>query len=82
MRWSFGLHDFIEMKHHLDVGNDGQTSIYHSNLKFFRLYKNNLLGLTGTLGSEECKNFLHNIYFVDTVEVPTFKYKNFKELKP
>ena len=81
VRWQYGLHDFLEIKHHQSIGQDGGTSIYYSNLKYFTSYKSDLYGMTGTLGSSVCRKFLSEIYNVDTLEIPTFQYKQFTKLK-
>lgn len=51
MRWGNGIHQYLEMKHNIKQKSDGFTSIFQSNAKFFCMYKQNIYGLTGTLGS-------------------------------
>lgn len=65
------------MKHHLPLGSDGFTSIYYSNHRFFINYKSEIYGLTGTLGSKVCRDFLKKTYTVDEIEIPTFNIKRF-----
>lgn len=57
-RWSNGLHEFLEMKHKLVIKQEGLVKIYQSNHKLFSQYGENILGLTGTLGSPVCRKFL------------------------
>eukprot|EP01038_Epipyxis_sp_PR26KG_P010980 gene10980-14748_t len=71
-RWQHGLHEFLELKHNLPFGRDGLTSVYYSNWRFFAEYKGNICGLTGTLGSLHCREFLAKVYKVDSLIVPTF----------
>jgi preprotein translocase subunit SecA len=37
-RWQNGLHEFLELKHGLPVGQDSFTSLYYSNLRFYTDY--------------------------------------------
>ena len=49
-QWQDGLHQFLQIKHGLDVTTESLTSNFISNLGHFDKYKH-LYGLTGTLGS-------------------------------
>ena len=42
---------------------------------YFKKYKSNLFGLTGTLGSKKAKEILEEIYSVDLVNIPTQREK-------
>jgi preprotein translocase subunit SecA len=72
-RWQNGLHEFLELKHGLPVGQDSFTSLYYSNLRFYTDYGTGLCGLTGTLGSIHTCTFLSDTYGTDIFRVPTFR---------
>lgn len=55
VHWIDGLHQFLQIKHGLPVSTEGMTSNFISNLGHFDKYKEQLYGLTGTLGSEKSK---------------------------
>jgi hypothetical protein len=78
--WQNGLHQFLQLKHQLELKAENLTSAYISNLSFFRLYGTNLCGLTGTLGSQETRNLLSRVYNIDTIEIPTFKKSKLQKL--
>ena len=50
VQWQNGLHQFLQMKHGLDVTVESMTSNFISNIGFFNKYES-LFGVTGTLGS-------------------------------
>ena len=72
VHWQDGLHQFLQMKEGLLVSNEGMTSNFISNIAHFNRYPA-LYGLTGTLGSEQSKMYLHKAYRVQMVAVPPFK---------
>ena len=75
--WPDGLHQFLQIKHKLRISAENLTTNFLSNIEFFRRYKKNLFGLTGTLGTEDAKDLIHYIYNVDFVIVPSYKYTQF-----
>lgn len=81
-KWFGGLHEFLEMKHKLNQSHEGLVKFYQSNHKFFAQYGGNIIGLTGTLGSEMSRTFLEEVYSVDTYNVPTFNHKWFVQFPP
>jgi preprotein translocase subunit SecA len=81
-RWSNGLHLFVEMKHLITPEKFSSSSFFKHHVNFFKKYGPNLMGLTGTLGSKVCRQFLRNIYNVECLEVPTFMQKKFLQLDP
>lgn len=92
MNWSNGLHQFLQIKHGCKITPESITTNFISNVTFFQRYikkdedgqiiRNDLYGLTGTLGSKKSKELLHETYEVDSVTIPTFKQKQHKELSP
>jgi preprotein translocase subunit SecA len=49
--WSDGLHQFVQLKHNLQVTTETLTSSFISNIGYLKLYGHNLIGLTGEVGS-------------------------------
>ena len=48
---------------------------------YFNKYGNNIFGMTGTLGNEETHEMLESIYPIKLCFIPTYKHKQFIELK-
>ena len=74
---SYGLQQFLQLKHDCHMTTVSNISSYLSNVGFFKLYINkekninNIFGLTGTLGSQRAQDLLHDIYDLDFVFVPS-----------
>jgi preprotein translocase subunit SecA len=69
-RWSMGIHEAVEMKEKLPVGNASKTKSSMTYQNFFTLYPK-LSGMTGTAKTAE-KEFL-DIYGLEVVVLPTSK---------
>jgi hypothetical protein len=82
MHWSNGLHQFLQLKHGCKITAESLTTNFISNVSYFKRYGSNIYGLTGTLGSSHAKELLNDIYEVDSVIIPPFRKKQFKELIP
>ncbi|CAD8201155.1 unnamed protein product [Paramecium pentaurelia] len=78
MQWQKGLHQFIQLKHNLPITPLRISTNYLSNVGFFKRYQNQLLGLTGTLGSQVTQNLLSKQYKLDFVLMPPFKQRLLK----
>ncbi|EAR86842.2 helicase carboxy-terminal domain protein (macronuclear) [Tetrahymena thermophila SB210] len=81
-QWRGGLHQFIQMKENVTVTPMNMTVNFVSNIYMFLLYKTNLVGLTGTLGSFKSIDVLQQFYQVDTLKVPPFKPRKLQILPP
>lgn len=79
-QWNDGLHQFLQLKHGLKLTKENLTTCYISNMQYFLLYKQNIYGMTGTLGSQDSQDLLQEIYKVDICKIPTYKAKKFIEL--
>ncbi|XP_014208587.2 uncharacterized protein LOC106639465 [Copidosoma floridanum] len=79
--WSYGLHQFVQIKHNVRITPESLTSSCVSNYAFIGKYGYRIFGLTGTLGSKSEQLLLSSIYSVDYARVPTYRNKTFKELK-
>ncbi|CAD8204793.1 unnamed protein product [Paramecium octaurelia] len=78
MQWQKGLHQFIQLKHNLPITPLRISTNYLSNVGFFKRYQSQLLGLTGTLGSQVTQNLLGKQYTLDFVFMPPFKKRLLK----
>lgn len=78
--WSNGLHQFLQLKHNLEVTVETLTNSHISNMGYIKKYGSKIYGMTGTLGSSTERDLLSKIYQVNAAEVPTYKPKNFTEL--
>jgi preprotein translocase subunit SecA len=67
--WANGLHQFLQLKHFLKLTPENLTTNFISNIKYFQLYEH-LTGVTGTLGSQKCRETLSNTYDADIVIIP------------
>ena len=81
-QWSNGLHQFLQLKHSCRLSPESLKAVFISNVTFFKRYQSNLMGLSGTLGSQCERNFLKNLYGVEFCVIPTFKEPRFMELNP
>eukprot|EP00340_Litonotus_pictus_P012012 CAMPEP_0170539870 /NCGR_PEP_ID=MMETSP0209-20121228/104269_1 /TAXON_ID=665100 ORGANISM="Litonotus pictus, Strain P1" /NCGR_SAMPLE_ID=MMETSP0209 /ASSEMBLY_ACC=CAM_ASM_000301 /LENGTH=664 /DNA_ID=CAMNT_0010842049 /DNA_START=3652 /DNA_END=5643 /DNA_ORIENTATION=+ len=77
--WGDGLHQFIQLKEGLRLTPENITTNYLSNIGFFTRYKNNILGMTGTLGSKHSQDLFKQIYKVNLLIIPRFKERLFSE---
>ncbi|KAK9971325.1 hypothetical protein ABG768_024699 [Culter alburnus] len=82
MRWGEGLQQFLEMKHHTKLSNMGLITNFMSNVGLFKKYKNNVYGITGTLGDQTELEMLKKLYDgIDTCKIPPFRRRKLYELK-
>lgn len=82
MRWSDGLHNFIEKKHGIAGSSFSSTFLFENHLTYIQRYKSNVVGLSGTLGSQVCRDFLADFYAVDLFKVPTFCPDRYEKVAP
>ena len=75
-----GLHQFLEIKNKLPITPVSIITNFQSNYGFFNLYKNknNIYGLTGTLGTKTSKTLLKDIYNLDFAFIPSFNERKLK----
>ncbi|KAL4502177.1 hypothetical protein ABPG72_000412 [Tetrahymena utriculariae] len=81
-QWRGGLHQFIQMKENVTVTPMNMTVNFVSNIYMFLLYKSNLVGLTGTLGTFQSLNVLEQFYTIDALKVPPFKPRKLQIFPP
>ena len=67
-RWSRRMHQFVEMKHGLEVRSEGASAAQIRHADYFGRY-GLLFGLTGTLGSAVERAELAEAFSVDTLDI-------------
>lgn len=77
--WPQGLHQFLQLKHNLQLTVETLTNSHISNMHYIKKYGEKIFGMTGTLGSDAETNLLSEIYSVDLTIIPTYKVKRFTE---
>ena len=82
LTWSDGLHQYIELKHGLNIKAESLTNVFRSYVGYFLKYEGNIYGMTGTLGKEEHHEYLKEVYKVDTKLMPNYIKKNLEKFKP
>lgn len=79
--WGDGLHQFLQIKHGLRITPETLTTNYLSNMAFIKNYKSrNIIGITGTLGTERSRQFLGEIYDIEYLQMPTRLFRQLKRL--
>jgi preprotein translocase subunit SecA len=81
MRWSDGLHFFLEMKHRCSIESEHITTNFISHVTFFQRYSSNLIGLTGTIGGESAQRVFRRVYSADCIFIPPFRESRHYELR-
>ncbi|CAF4449905.1 unnamed protein product, partial [Didymodactylos carnosus] len=79
-RWSNGVHQFLQLKHTRRLTPESLKAVFMSNMSFFKRYKHNIVGLTGSLGSSDEQNLLNKVYQLRFFELPRYKSELFREL--
>ena len=69
-RWSYGVHEFVEIKENLIPEKESLTIASISHPSFYDNY-NCIFGLTGTIGEINERNEIKEIYHLDSFDVPT-----------
>ena len=69
-RWSYGVHEFVEVKENLTPETESLTIASISHPSYYDNY-NCIFGLTGTIGEIDERNEIKEIYHLDSFDVPT-----------
>jgi preprotein translocase subunit SecA len=75
--WNNGLHQFIGLKHALKIAPETVTTNFLSNPAMISKYGGNMLGFTGTLGSDAGRNVLYSVYKVKLLALPETNFKRY-----
>nr|XP_045610898.1 uncharacterized protein LOC123766096 isoform X2 [Procambarus clarkii] len=82
MKWGDGLMQFLELKHQTKLSTLSTVTNFISNVTFFKMYKNQIYGTTGTLGTESDLHCLTKLYpTLSACRVPSFNRSKLFEMK-
>ena len=79
-KWGDGLQQFLEMKHGLPRSPLSLITNFLSNMDFFDRYGSNIVGVSGTLGDDQEKQFMRDTFSVEFATIPTSKRRKLFEL--
>lgn len=83
LQWENGLHQFLQIANSLTVVPEHIVTIFLSYYGFFNKYNSkDIYGVTGTLGGMAHKQFLRNVYGVDSIVIPPFAHKDLVVFAP
>ncbi len=80
-RWSNGIHEFLEIKHGLEMEKESLTPVTLSHVVFYSLYQS-IFGLSGTLGSPQEREEIKTLYTIQTFDVPPYVPSRRIDAKP
>ncbi|XP_025758605.1 uncharacterized protein LOC112843799 [Oreochromis niloticus] len=82
MKWDDGLQQFIERKHKSKMSDMTVITNYMSNVGLLQKYKNQIYGMSGTLGQKKETETLQKIYDdIKTCQIPSFKRRKLFEVE-
>ena len=73
MSWEMGLHQILQILHNTKSTFENENTNFLSNISFFKRYKGNLYGVTGTFGGSNFQYILKTVYKVSLYKIPPFK---------
>ena len=82
LKWSQGLHQFLQLKHNLPVSPESLKAVFLSNLFFLKQYGKQIYGLSGTLGSADEENCLAKVFKVEAFKMPRAHGEKFVRKAP
>ncbi|KAG7497444.1 translocase subunit-like [Solea senegalensis] len=81
-QWTDGLHQFLEIKHKCKMTDMKAITNFKSNVGMLQQYKDQIYGLSGTLGQQAETETFQNIYEgIKTCHVPSFKRRKLFEVE-
>ena len=78
MKWSYGKHEILQLKHKLKLSTLGNASCIMTNTNFFGKYKR-IYGLSGTLGDKTELDYYKEHFQCDYVSIPSFARNNLEK---
>ena len=82
MRWTDGLHQFLEMKHGSKLNDVTAITNYMSNVSLLQKYGSQIYGMSGTLGQQAETETLQKIYEgIKTCQIPSFVRRKLFEVE-
>lgn len=72
MHYNGGLHQFMQLKHGEKLSPESLKAVFMSNITYLKRFSGQLIGITGTLGSEMERSLLAQCYGVEFFQIPRF----------
>lgn len=82
LKWSNGLHQFLEIKHGVRLYPQALINALMSKFELMNRYGHHVYGLTGTLGDPATHQFMKDVYQASLRIIPPHSVKQFKEEAP
>ena len=73
MVWDGGLQQILQIIHNVKGTFENENTNFLSNISFFKRYKGNIYGVTGTFGGENFQFILKTIYKISLYKIPPNK---------
>ena len=73
MVWDGGLQQILQIIHNVKGTFENENTNFLSNISFFKRYKGNIYGITGTFGGENFQYILKTIYEINLYKIPPNK---------
>ena len=80
MVWDGGLQQILQIIHNAKGTFENENTNFLSNISFFRRYKGNIYGVTGTFGGENFQFILRKIYEINLYKIPPNKTSLLEDL--
>ena len=73
MIWDGGLQQILQIIHNTKGTYENENTNFLSNISFFKRYKGNIYGVTGTFGGENFQYILKKVYEITLYKIPPNK---------
>ena len=73
MVWDGGLQQILQIIYNVKGTYENENTNFLSNISFFKRYKGNIFGVTGTFGGENFQYILREIYKINLYKIPPNK---------
>jgi len=71
-RWGGGLHELVEVKHGIEPRKESLVPIALAHALYYPMYRS-VFGLTGTVGGQQEREEIKQIYNIGSFDVPTYR---------
>ena len=79
MVWDGGLQQILQIIHNTKGTFENENTNFLSNISFFKRFKGNIYGVTGTFGGNNFQYILKKVYEVSLYKIPPNKKSNLKD---
>ena len=80
MIWDGGLQQILQIIHNTKGTYENENTNFLSNVSFFKRYKGNIYGVTGTFGGENFQYILKKVYEINLYKIPPNKESRLEDL--